>query len=60
MLSAPSARFNAGIVVMKVGVRYSDPFTFAALRNFLGGLALLGLVAARGGSRVSASNMPIA
>ena len=29
-------------VVMKVGVQYSDPFTFAALRNFLGGLALFG------------------
>jgi drug/metabolite transporter (DMT)-like permease len=37
-------------VVMKVGVRYSDPFTFAALRNFLGALALFIVVAARRGS----------
>jgi drug/metabolite transporter (DMT)-like permease len=36
-------------VVMKVGVRYSDPFTFSALRNFLGALALFVLVAARRG-----------
>ena len=36
-------------VAMKVGIRYSDPFTFAALRNFLGGLALLALVALRRG-----------
>jgi len=31
-------------VVMKVGVRYSDPFTFAALRNFLGAIALFAVV----------------
>jgi drug/metabolite transporter (DMT)-like permease len=37
-------------VVMKVGVRYSDPFTFAALRNFLGAMALFAVVAARRGS----------
>ena len=37
-------------VVMKVGVRYSDPFTFAALRNFLGAVALFAVVAARRGS----------
>ncbi len=37
-------------VVMKVGVRYSDPFTFAALRNFLGAIALFAVVAARRGS----------
>jgi drug/metabolite transporter (DMT)-like permease len=37
-------------VVMKVGVRYSDPFTFSALRNFLGALALFVCVAVRGGS----------
>ena len=37
-------------VVMKVAVRYSDPFTFAALRNALGALALFALVAARRGS----------
>jgi drug/metabolite transporter (DMT)-like permease len=37
-------------VVMKVGVRYSDPFTFAALRNFLGAMALFAVVAVRGGS----------
>jgi drug/metabolite transporter (DMT)-like permease len=37
-------------VVMKIGVRYCDPFTFAALRNFLGALALFGIVVARGGS----------
>ena len=36
-------------VVMKVGVRYSDPFTFSALRNFLGAVALLVLVAVRRG-----------
>ena len=36
-------------VVMKVGVRYSDPFTFSALRNFLGAVALFVLVALRGG-----------
>jgi drug/metabolite transporter (DMT)-like permease len=37
-------------VVMKVGVRYSDPFTFAALRNFLGAVALFVVVAVRRGS----------
>ena len=37
-------------VVMKIGVRYSDPFTFAALRNFLGAIALFLVVAVRGGS----------
>lgn len=37
-------------VVMKVGVRYSDPFTFAALRNGLGALALFGVLALRRGS----------
>ncbi len=37
-------------VVMKVGVRYSDPFTFAALRNLLGAVALFAVVAARRGS----------
>ncbi len=37
-------------VVMKVAVRYSDPFTFSALRNGLGALALFALVAARRGS----------
>jgi drug/metabolite transporter (DMT)-like permease len=37
-------------VVMKVGVRYSDPFTFAALRNFLGAVALFAVVAVRRGS----------
>ena len=37
-------------VVMKVGVRYSDPFTFAALRNFLGAIALFAVVAARRGT----------
>ncbi len=37
-------------VVMKVAVRYSDPFTFAALRNLLGAVALFLVVAARGGS----------
>ena len=36
-------------VVMKVGVKYSDPFTFSALRNFLGALALFAIVALRGG-----------
>lgn len=34
-------------VVMKVGVRYSDPFTFAALRNVLGALALFAVLALR-------------
>jgi drug/metabolite transporter (DMT)-like permease len=34
-------------VVMKVGVRYSDPFTFAALRHCLGAVALFIVVAAR-------------
>jgi drug/metabolite transporter (DMT)-like permease len=37
-------------VVMKIGVRYSDPFTFAALRNLLAAVALFAVVAARGGS----------
>jgi drug/metabolite transporter (DMT)-like permease len=37
-------------VVMKVGVRYSDPFTFAALRGALGAIALFAVVAARRGS----------
>jgi drug/metabolite transporter (DMT)-like permease len=37
-------------VVMKEAMRYSEPFTFAALRNFLGALALLALVAARRGT----------
>ena len=37
-------------VAMKIGVKYSDPFTFAALRNFLGALAVLALVAVRRGS----------
>ncbi|MBN1630303.1 MAG: EamA family transporter [Thermoleophilia bacterium] len=32
---------------MKVGVRYSDPFTFAALRNVLGALALFAVLALR-------------
>jgi drug/metabolite transporter (DMT)-like permease len=32
-------------VVMKVGLGYSQPFTFAALRTFLGALVLLGLLA---------------
>jgi drug/metabolite transporter (DMT)-like permease len=36
-------------VGMKIGVKYSDPFTFAALRNFLGGLAVLAVVAVRRG-----------
>jgi drug/metabolite transporter (DMT)-like permease len=36
-------------VVMKVGVKYSDPFTFSALRNFLGALALFLIVAFRRG-----------
>jgi drug/metabolite transporter (DMT)-like permease len=31
-------------VVMKVGLRYSQPFTFAALRTFLGAAALLALL----------------
>jgi drug/metabolite transporter (DMT)-like permease len=37
-------------VVMKVGVRDSDPFMFAALRNFLGALALFAVALARGSS----------
>jgi drug/metabolite transporter (DMT)-like permease len=37
-------------VVMKVAVRYSDPFTFAALRHVLGAVALFAVVAARRGS----------
>ena len=37
-------------VAMKIGVKYSDPFTCAALRNFLGALAVLALVAVRRGS----------
>lgn len=37
-------------VVMKVGVRYSDPFTFAALRNFFGAIALFAVVVAQRGS----------
>jgi drug/metabolite transporter (DMT)-like permease len=36
-------------VVMKVGVGYSDPFTFSALRNLLGALALFVIVALRRG-----------
>jgi drug/metabolite transporter (DMT)-like permease len=35
--------------VMKVGVRYTDPFTFSALRNFFGALALFAVVAVRRG-----------
>jgi len=34
-------------VVMKVGMRYADPFTFAALRHTLGALALFAVVAIR-------------
>lgn len=37
-------------VMMKVGVRDCDPFTFAVLRNFLGALALMAVVAMRRGS----------
>lgn len=33
-------------VVMKIGLRYSQPFTFAALRTSLGALVLFGLLAA--------------
>jgi drug/metabolite transporter (DMT)-like permease len=33
-------------VVMKIGLRYSQPFTFAALRTFLGALVLIGLLTA--------------
>ena len=33
-------------VVMKIGLRYSQPFTFAALRTFLGALVLFGLLVA--------------
>jgi drug/metabolite transporter (DMT)-like permease len=36
-------------VVMKVGVRYSDPFVFAALRNFLAAVSLFAVVAVRRG-----------
>ncbi len=36
-------------VVMKVGVRYSDPFVFAALRNFLASVALFAVVVLRRG-----------
>jgi drug/metabolite transporter (DMT)-like permease len=32
---------------MKIGTRYCDPFTFAALRNFLSGVVILGVAAAR-------------
>ncbi len=32
-------------VVMKVGLQYSQPFTFAALRTFVGALSLLALLA---------------
>ncbi len=32
-------------VVMKIGLRYSQPFTFAALRTFLGALVLFALLA---------------
>jgi drug/metabolite transporter (DMT)-like permease len=31
-------------VVMKLGLRYAQPFTFSALRTFLGALALFGLL----------------
>jgi drug/metabolite transporter (DMT)-like permease len=37
-------------VMMKVGLRDCDPFTFAVIRNFLGALALIAVVAIRGGS----------
>jgi drug/metabolite transporter (DMT)-like permease len=37
-------------VVMKVAIRYSDPFAFMTLRTVLGALALLALVAVRRGS----------
>lgn len=33
-------------VVMKVGMRYADPFTFAALRNFIGAIFMFAVVAA--------------
>ncbi len=33
-------------VVMKIGLRYSQPFTFAALRTFLGAVVLFGLLVA--------------
>src|SRR5450756_703352 len=32
-------------VVMKVGLRYSQPFTFAALRTFFGALSMFALLA---------------
>lgn len=35
-------------VVMKVGVRYCDPFVFAALRNVFGALALFAVALVRG------------
>ncbi len=37
-------------VVTKIGAEYSDPFTFTAMRNVLGGFLLLAVVALRGGS----------
>jgi drug/metabolite transporter (DMT)-like permease len=33
-------------VVMKVGTRYAEPFTFAALRTFIGAVFMFGMVAA--------------
>jgi drug/metabolite transporter (DMT)-like permease len=33
-------------VVMKVGTRYADPFTFAALRTFLGAILMFAIMAA--------------
>jgi drug/metabolite transporter (DMT)-like permease len=37
-------------VVMKIAVRYSDPFVFAGMRNLLGAVALFTVVAVRRGS----------
>ena len=37
-------------VVMKVAVRYCDPFTFAAMRSFLSALVLFALAMARRGT----------
>jgi drug/metabolite transporter (DMT)-like permease len=46
-LAALSLLWGYNWPAMKIGMRYCDPFTFAALRNFLGGLVILAVAAGR-------------
>jgi drug/metabolite transporter (DMT)-like permease len=43
-LTALSLIWGCNMVVMKIGLRYSQPFTFAALRTFLGATSLFVLL----------------